>query len=76
MMWFFPPAMRDSVSLRGDTGAPVVFPRHPDNRRVFFYGGGGLKLRRCDADGEVVGGVGLQMACSASRMATSEDTTP
>ena len=42
----FPPATRDSVSLRGDAGAPVIFPRQPDNRRVFFYGGGGLKARR------------------------------
>jgi hypothetical protein len=41
-----PPALRDSVSLGGDTSAPVVSPRHPDNRRVFSYGNGGLKVRR------------------------------
>jgi hypothetical protein len=30
----------------GDTSAPVITPQHPDNRRVFSYGGGGLKVRR------------------------------
>ncbi len=73
---FFPPAPRDSVSLRGDTSAPVISPQHPDNRRVFSYGGGGLKVRRWDGDSEADGGGGLQIACSANLMATSEDTTP
>jgi hypothetical protein len=39
-------ALRDSVSLRGDTSTPVISSQHLDNRRVFSYGGGGLKVRR------------------------------